>query len=57
MSGSVSVMKSIANLDIDLAWIIPVEAAEGLAVVQFHAAIRHVEGIHRSGESFAEVFA
>jgi hypothetical protein len=55
--GSMSVMESIANLDIDLPWVIPVKATKGLTVIEFYAAIRHVEGIHRCGEAFAEVFA
>ena len=51
------VMEPVTNLDIDLPWVIPVETTKGLTVIEFHAAIRHVEGIHRCGEAFAEVFA
>ena len=51
----VLVMKSIPELDINLSWVVPVEATEGLAVIEFHAAICDVECIQRSRESFAEV--
>lgn len=46
MRRSMSVMEPIANLYIDLPWVIPVKAAKSLTVIEFHAAIRHVESIH-----------
>ena len=52
-----SVMKAIAKLYINFAWIVPVEAAEGDAVVEFHAAVGHVHCVQRSGEPLAEILA
>ena len=52
-----SVVKSVAKFHEDFARIVPVEAAEGDAVVEFHAAVGHVHGIHRRRESFAEILA
>ena len=50
-------MESIAELDINLPGVVPVEATEGLAVVEIHSAVGHIQGIQRCGEAFAEVFA
>ena len=50
-------MEPIANLDINLPWIIPVETTKGLAVIEFDAAVRHVERIERCRKAFAKVFA
>ena len=43
------VVKTIAEFDIDFARIVPVEAAEGDAVVEFDAAAGNVDRVHRSG--------
>ena len=48
-------MKPVAQLDEDFARIIPVETAECLAIVEVHAAVGHIQGIQRSGESLTEV--
>ena len=48
-------MESIAELDINLPWVVPVEATESLAVVEIHSAVGHVQGIQRRGESLAEI--
>ena len=53
----VLVMESITEFRINLSWIVPVETAEGLAVVEFHAAVGDVDAVDRCGESLAEVFA
>src|ERR1700674_408678 len=50
-------MKSVAQFDIDLARVVPMETAEGLAVVEVHAAVGHVQGIQRCGDALAEVLA
>ena len=39
--------KSVAQLDIDFARVVPMKASEGLAVVEFDAAVSHVQGIQR----------
>src|SRR5580692_2549444 len=51
------VVEAVAELCINLAWEIPVESAEGQAVVVFDAAIGYVERGERCGEVFAEIFA
>ena len=33
------------------------EATEGLAVVEIHPTIGHIQGVQRRGESFAEILA
>jgi len=48
-------MASLADLDINLPWVVPVKAIEGLAVVAVDSAVGHVQGIQRCGESLAEV--
>jgi hypothetical protein len=50
-----SIMESITDLDINLPWVVPVEATEGLAVIEVDSAVGHVQGIQRRGESLAEV--
>jgi hypothetical protein len=42
------VVKAVAEFDVDFAGIVPVEAAEGLAVVEIDAAIGHVHRVNRS---------
>src|SRR5712691_6031904 len=48
-------MESVAKFDIDLARVVPMKASEGLAVVEVHAAVGHVQGIQRCGDALAEV--
>lgn len=48
-------MESIAELDVNLPWVVPVEASEGLAVVEVDSAVSHVQSVQRRGESLAEV--
>ena len=48
-------MESIADLDINLPWVVPVEATEGLAVVKVDSAVGHVQSIQRRGKPLAEV--
>ena len=48
-------MESIAELDVNLPWAIPVEATESLAVVEIHPTVAHIQGIQRRGESLSEV--
>src|SRR5580704_2082646 len=52
-----SVVEAIAKFDVDFAWVVPVEAAEGDAVIEFHAAICDVYRVQGSGEALAEIFA
>jgi hypothetical protein len=39
------IVEAVAQLDINLPWIVPVEAAEGHAIVEFHAAVGNVQRI------------
>src|ERR1017187_8504339 len=50
-------MEAIAKFYINLSRIVPVETAEGDAVVEFDAAVGEVDGVQRSGEALAEIFA
>ena len=50
-------MKAVAEFDVDFAGIVPVEAAEGLAVVEIDAAIGHVQRVQRRGEALPEILA
>ena len=50
-------MKTVANFNVDFAGIVPVEAAEGDAVVEFNAAVGDVDGIERSRKALAEILA
>src|ERR1700676_1114708 len=50
-------MESVAQLDENFPRIVPVETAEGLAVVEIHAAVGHIQGVQRCGESVAEILA
>src|SRR5260221_9859479 len=52
-----SIVESVPQLDVDFARVAPMKASEGLTVVEIHAAVRHIEGIQRCGETFAEVLA
>src|SRR5713101_7766058 len=51
------VMESITELHVNLPRVVPVESAEGLAVVEVHAPVGYVQGIHRCGEALAEILA
>ena len=42
---SVLITEPVANLHVNLPRVVPVKAAKGLAVVQFHATVRYVQGI------------
>ena len=50
-------MKTVANFNVDFTGIIPVESAEGDAVIEFNAAVGNVDGIQRSRKALAEIFA
>src|SRR5690349_10408854 len=50
-------MEPIAEFYIDFAWSVPVESAEGDAVVEFDPAVGHIHRIQRGGKIFGEVFA
>ena len=49
--------ETIAEFDIDFARIVPVEVAEGDAVVEFDASAGNVDRVHRSGKAFTEILA
>jgi hypothetical protein len=51
------VMEPIANLGINLTRMVPVETAEGLAVVEFHPTVCYIQGVQRCGESLTEILA
>src|SRR5882757_2613093 len=51
------VVEPISQLHGDFPWIVPVETAESLAVVEVYAAVGHVQRIYRCGEMLAKVFA
>src|SRR5882757_5732224 len=51
------VVEPISQLHVDFPWIVPVETAESLAVVEIHAPVGHVQRIYRYGEMLAKVFA
>jgi hypothetical protein len=48
-------MESVAELEIDFPWVVPMEATEGLAVVEVDSAVGHVQDIQRCGESLAKI--
>ena len=50
-------MEAVTKLDVDLARKIPVESAEGEAVVVEHALVGDVESRDRGGEAFGEILA
>src|ERR1041385_1321914 len=50
-------MKAVAEFEVDFAGVVPVEAAEGLAVVEIDAAVGYVHEVERGGEGLPEVFA
>jgi hypothetical protein len=50
-------MESIADLGINLPWIVPVKATEGLAVVEFQPTVGYIQGVQRCGESLTEILA
>src|SRR5258708_7826601 len=50
-------MEAIAQLDVNFPRVIPVEAAERLAVVKIHPAIRDIQGVQGCRESVVEILA
>src|SRR5271166_6754336 len=55
--GCLSVAEPIAQFDKDFARVIPVEASEGGAVVEFDAAVGNVQCAQRGGDALAEILA
>src|ERR1035438_176707 len=56
-SPNTSIMKPESHLNKNFARVVPVEAAEGLAVVEPHAAVGDIQGVERGRDALAEVFA
>src|ERR1700690_2907827 len=56
-SPNTSIVKPESHLNKYFARVIPVEATEGLAVVELHAAVGDIQGVERGRDAFAEVFA
>src|ERR1035438_5035168 len=50
-------MEAIAKFDVNFPWIVPVESAEGNAVIEFYAPVGNVDGIQRSGKALAKIFS
>ena len=50
-------MESIAELNVYLPWVVPVEATESLAVVEIHTTVGHIQSVQRRGESLAKILA
>jgi len=50
-------MEAVAEFDVGLAWVVPVETAEGLAVIELNSAVRDVHQVDRSGQIVSESFA
>jgi len=48
-------VEAVANLSVDLSWIVVVKAAKGEAVVQQDASVRDIQGIHSDAELLADV--
>jgi hypothetical protein len=57
MKSPASIVEAIAKFDVEFARVVPVEAAEGEAIVILDAAIRNVQRGQRRGEAFAEILA
>ncbi len=47
-------VKAVADLAVDLAWVVLVEASKGEAVIEQHAAVRYVAGVHGDGDVFSK---
>src|SRR5271166_4219526 len=52
-----SIMESPAKLHVEFAWVIVVEAAERQAIVEQHAAVRHVQCSERNRVTLAEALS
>ena len=50
-------MEAITKFNINLAGVVPVESAEGDAVVEFDAAVGDVDGVKRGGKALAKILA
>jgi hypothetical protein len=50
-------VKAVSQFDEKFPWIIPVETTEGLAIVEIHTAIGHIQSVQRCGESVTEILA
>lgn len=50
-------MKTIPQFYVNFAWIVPVEAAEGEAVIGEQVTIGNIERVQRGGETLAEILA
>ena len=51
------VVKAVAHFDKNLPRVVPVEAAEGHAVVEFDAAVGDIQGVQRRRNPLAEILA
>jgi len=51
------VVESIAELNVDLPWAVPVEAAESHTIVELHTTVRDIQSVERRRESFAKLLA
>ena len=56
-STSFLIMEPVTQLDEDFTWIVEVESAKGLAIVQHDATICHIQSGHGNREILTEVFA
>ena len=54
---SISIVKPESKFDKQFARVIPVETAEGLAIVKIHSTVSHVQCIQRRRHALAEIFA
>jgi len=52
-----SVVEAVTKLDINLPRVIPVEAAEGQAIVHFHAMVGHIERGYGNRVFFKKTFS
>ena len=50
-------VEPVAELPVNLSWIVPVESAEGQTVIKLHAAVRHIHRVGGDGESLGEGLA
>src|SRR5579862_8933202 len=50
------ILEAVTDFDVNLSRIVPVKAAEGKAIVEFNPPVRHIQGVHGSRETLAEVF-
>src|SRR5271163_1441099 len=52
-----SILESVAKLPIDEPRVVPMESAEGQAVIQLHAAISYIHGVNGNGVVLGKGFA